>query len=223
MNCLFPKTISWKSSHPIQSHAERRYTRAKKKQNNKTWRVGERERWWASIARRLISWIFLLLNFDASQRGKFSNYISFSFTFSSTFWVPNWEVDFAFCDFFSDDFFSSHSLLDERATDGGEKEARTSGMRLWMCAAKGFARISLRTQNNYVAWCRYLHSEYKPIIAIKFAIKYRIKIGRISFHSAHTMHRAREVFIVEKSSLLFSTKNEVARRKMGKYEIFLLA
>lgn len=102
----------------------------RKKQNNKTWRVGERERWWASIARRLISWIFLLLNFDASQRGKFSNYISFSFTFSSTFWVPNWEVDFAFCDFFSDGFFSSHSLLDERATDGGEKEARTSGMRL---------------------------------------------------------------------------------------------
>lgn len=36
--------------------------------------------------------------------------------------------------------------------------------------------ISHGNQNNCGAWFCYLHSKYKPIIAIKFAIKYRIRM-----------------------------------------------
>lgn len=58
---------------------------------------------------------------------------------------------------------------------------------------KGFSYL-IEDKNNYRAWYCYLHSEYKPIIAIKFAIKNRIKIWNFVIN---TQCFRRNVFIVE--------------------------
>lgn len=67
---------------------------------------------------------------------------------------------------------------------------------------KGFSYL-IHDKNNYVAWCCYLHSEFKPIIAIKFAIKYRIKIE----NSPLAQWRLRREFSLWKSLYFSGTQN----------------
>lgn len=159
-----------------------------------------------SIARRLISWIFLLLNFRVSQRREILEILFLSpFTFSSTLAsssIEKWIFVFSFC--FVRFLLRSGSFSCPLFSLSGARKRGENISRARNVCAKGFARISLRTQNNYGAWCRYLHSKYKPIIAIKFAIKYRIKMGRVSLFSAHNAP-ARRSFIVANCSL-FSTE-----------------
>lgn len=73
------------------------------------------------------------------------------------------------CDLRSFSTASSHSpfvMLRRCRWERGENGA----------AEKKDSRISLKAKQLLSLWYCYLHSEYKPIIAIKFAIKYRIKM-----------------------------------------------
>lgn len=61
-------------------------------------------------------------------------------------------------------------------------------------------------KNNYCSWFCYLHSKFKPIIAIKFAIKYRIKMREFVINTQCCCWRREwmtECFIVANCFFLF--------------------